>query len=320
MHGVSKAGSCRTRAGEFFHQVKKHRNLLLMLLPAFLTFLIFRYGAMLGVSVAFVDFRAKVGQSFFQSVLQSPFVGLKHFEAFFGSMNGMQVLQNTILISLYKIVFGFPAPILLAILLNEIRLDKFKRVVQTVTYLPHFISWVVLGGVLRMVLSPDFGVLVPLFRALNLPVINFLGDSSYFRSLLVISDIWVEVGWGSIIYLAALTAIDPQLYEAAVIDGASRFQRIWSITLPCLFPTIAVMLILRTGMFMDAGFDQVFNLYNNSVRSVSEILDTYVYQKGIIDAKFSFSTAIGLFKSVIGLGMVLITNRLAKAMGQEGIM
>lgn len=310
----------RTRLGEFFHQVVKHRNLLLMLLPAFLTFLIFRYGAMLGISVAFVDYKAKIGQGFAQNILSSPFVGLKHFESFFSSMVGMQVLRNTILISLYKIAFGFPAPILLAILLNELRNNAFKRVVQTVTYLPHFISWVVLGGLLRMILSPDFGVLVPAFRALGIPVVNFIGDSAYFRSLLVISDIWVDMGWGSIIYLAALTAIDPQLYEAAVIDGASRFQRIWSITLPGLFPTIAVMLILRTGTFMDAGFDQVFNLYNNSVRSVSEILDTYVYQKGIIDSKFSFSTAIGLFKSVIGFGMVLLTNRLAKAMGQEGIM
>ncbi|MDL2318146.1 ABC transporter permease subunit [Eubacteriales bacterium OttesenSCG-928-A19] len=309
-----------SRTRQFWRQVVKHSNLLLMLLPAFLTFLIFRYGAMLGISVAFVDYKARVGQSFFQSILSSPFVGFKHFEAFFTSMNGLQVLRNTVLISLYKILFGFPAPILLAILLNEIRNNRFKRVVQTITYLPHFISWVVLGGILRMLLSPDFGVLVPVFRALNVPVINFLGDSAYFRSLLVVSDIWVDVGWGSIIYLAALTAIDPQLYEAAVIDGASRFQRIWHITLPCLFPTIAVMLILRTGTFMDAGFDQVFNLYNNSVRSVSEILDTYVYQKGIIDSKFSFSTAVGLFKSVIGFGMVLITNQLAKAMGQEGIM
>ncbi len=302
-----------------FRQMVKHRNLMLMILPALLTFLIFRYGAMMGISIAFVDLKVKIGQSFFQSVMSSPFVGLKHFKAFFTSMTGLQVLRNTVLISFYKILFGFPMPILLAILLNEIRNNKFKRIVQTVTYLPHFISWVVLAGLLRMMLSPDFGVLVPVFKFLNLPVINFIGDSSYFRGLLVMSDIWVNIGWGSIIYLAALSGIDPELYEAAIIDGAGRMQRIWSITIPCLFPTIVVMLILRTGTFMDAGFDQVFNLYNNSVRSVSEIIDTYVYQKGIIDSKFSFSTAIGLFKSVIGLGMVLMTNFLAKKMGQQGI-
>ncbi len=309
----------RGKAATFFHQAAKHRNLLLMMLPALLTFLIFRYGSIMGIAIAFVDLKAKIGQSFFESILSSPFVGFKHFEAFFTSMTGLQVLRNTILISLYKILFGFPTPILLAILLNELRSNPFKRVVQTITYLPHFISWVVLAGLLRMMLSPDFGVLVPAFRALHIPVINFIGDSQYFRGLLVVSDIWVDVGWGSIIYLAALTGIDPELYEAAVIDGAGRFQRIWSITLPCLFPTIAVMLILRTGTLMDAGFDQVFNLYNNSVRSIAEILDTYVYQKGIIDSKFGFSTAIGLFKSVIGLGMVLLTNYLAKWMGQEGI-
>ena len=313
-------GPNETKRKGVVRQIIKHRNLLLMLMPAFMTFLVFRYFAMFGVTLAFVDFRAKIGSRFLTNIINSPYVGLKHFSSFFSSLVGVQVLRNTILISLYKILFGFPAPILLAILLNELRNRRFKRIIQTITYLPHFISWVVLGGMFRMLLSPDFGVLVPVFRALKHPVINFLGDSSYFRSLLVVSDIWVGVGWGSIIYLAALTSIDPQLYEAAVIDGANRFQRVWRITLPCLFPTIAIMLILRTGTLMNAGFDQVFNLYNSAVRSVSEILDTYVYQKGIIESKFSFSTAIGLFKSVIGLAMVLTTNKIAKAMGQEGIM
>ena len=254
----------------------KHHNLLLMLLPALLTFLIFRYGAMVGISMAFVDYKAKIGQSFMENIMSSPWVGLKFFKQFLGSMNGMQILGNTIIISLYKIIFGFPAPILLAILLNEISNQKFKRVTQTLTYLPHFISWVVLAGILRMVLSPDYGITVTISRFFGTTPINFLGEKKYFRGLLVLTEICREVGWGSIIYLAALTSIDPTLYEAAVLDGANRFQRICHVTIPCIVPTIVVMLILRTGTIMDAGFDQVYNMYNNSVRSVSEILDTYM--------------------------------------------
>lgn len=309
----------RNKVQYFFYSCVKHRNLLLMLLPAFLTFLIFRYGAMMGLSMAFVDYKAKIGQSFMTNIMTSKFVGFKYFSQFLSSMNGLQIISNTIVISLLKILFGFPAPILLAILLNEIGNKKFKRVAQTITYLPHFISWVVLSGILRMLLSPDYGIVASIAKAFNAPVINFLGEKKYFRGLLVLTDIWREVGWGSIIYLAALTAIDPGLYEAAILDGANRFQRIWYITIPCIVPTIVTMLILRTGTIMDAGFDQVYNMYNNSVRSVSEILDTYIYTKGIIETKYSLTTAVGLFKSVIGLGMVLLTDRIAKMLGQQGI-
>lgn len=303
----------------FLRACVKHRNLLLMVLPALLTFIVFRYGAMFGLSMAFVDYKAKIGQSFFQNVLSSKWVGLRYFEQFLISLNGLQVLGNTLIISLYKIVFCFPAPILLAILLNEIQSIRFKKTVQTITYLPHFISWVVLAGILRMVLSPDYGVAVAVANLFGAKPINFIGDKNYFRGLLVVTEIWREVGWNSIIYLAALSGIDPGLYEAAIIDGAGRFKRILHVTLPCLIPTIVIMLILRTGTIMDAGFDQVYNMYNNSVRSVAEILDTYIYEKGIIDTKYSYTTAIGLFKSVIGLGMVLLTDRLAKGLGQQGI-
>lgn len=315
----TEANRSRKRLAALGHACCKHYNLLLMMLPALLTFLIFRYGAMIGISMAFVDYKAKVGQSFIDNILSSKWVGFKYFEQFLTSMSGLQILSNTIMISLLKILFGFPAPIILAILLNEIHNDRFKRITQTITYLPHFISWVVLAGILRMVLSPDYGVIVGICRVLGTEPINFLGDKAYFRGLLVITEIWREVGWGSIIYLAALTAIDPGLYEAAVLDGANRFQRIWHVTIPCIISTIVVMLILRTGTIMDAGFDQVYNMYNNSVRSVSEILDTYIYTKGIIETKYSLTTAVGLFKSVIGLGMVLLTDRIAKGLGQQGI-
>lgn len=309
----------KNRFTAFLRACVKHRNLLLMVLPALLTFIVFRYGAMFGLSMAFVDYKAKIGQSFFQNVLSSKWVGLKYFEQFLTSLNGLQVLGNTLIISLYKIIFCFPAPILLAILLNEIQSIRFKKTVQTITYLPHFISWVVLAGILRMVLSPDYGVAVAVANLFGAKPINFIGDKNYFRGLLVVTEIWREVGWNSIIYLAALSGIDPGLYEAAIIDGAGRFKRILHVTLPCLIPTIVIMLILRTGTIMDAGFDQVYNMYNNSVRSVAEILDTYIYEKGIIDTKYSYTTAIGLFKSVIGLGMVLLTDRLAKGLGQQGI-
>jgi putative aldouronate transport system permease protein len=298
----------------------KHRVLLLMVLPAFLYFLIFRYGPIAGVSIAFLDFRAKVGQSFFQSLLSSRWMGLENFREFLASRTGLQILGNTLLISLYKIVFGFPAPIVLALLLNEVRASSFKRVVQTITYLPHFVSWVILAGILRMLLSPDFGLIVPVFRFLGVEVINVIGDSRYFRGLLVVSDIWQGVGWGSVIYLAALSGLDPQLYEAATIDGAGRWRQLVAITLPGIASTIVVMLILRTGAILDAGFDQVFNLQNAAVLSVSDILDTHTYSAGIQHARFSYTTAVGMFKSVFGFLMVVATNFVAKRFGQQGIM
>jgi putative aldouronate transport system permease protein len=301
-------------------QIVKHRALLLMVLPAFIYFLLFRYGPILGISIAFLDFKAKVGQTFLQSVARSPWVGLENFRDFLTSRTGLQILANTLLISVYKILFGFPAPIILALLLNEVRSGLFKRVVQSITYLPHFVSWVILAGIIRMILSPDFGLVVPVFRWLRIDVINFLGDTRYFRGLLVISDIWQGIGWGSVIYLAALSTLDPQLYEAATIDGAGRLRQLVAITLPGIASTIVVMLILRTGAILDAGFDQVFNLQNAAVLSVSDIIDTHIYSAGIQNARFSYTTAVGMFKSIFGLLMVVSTNFVAKRLGQQGIM
>lgn len=305
---------------QLLHDIYRYRVLFLMLLPSFLCFAIFRYGPIFGISIAFFDFRAKVGQTFFESIFNSPFIGLRNFTDFLTSMNGLRVLRNTVVISLSKLVFGFPAPIILALFLNEVRSSKFKLVVQTISYLPHFISWVVLAGIMRMLLSPDFGLIVPVFQALNIPVINFLGDSRYFVGLLVISDIWQGVGWGSVIYLAALSGLDPEQYEASTIDGASRFRQLLHITLPGIAPTIVIMLILRTGGILDAGFDQVFNLQNAAVMSTSDILDTHIYYAGIRDMRFGYTSAVGLFKSVIGLMMVIGTNFIAKKMGEDGIL
>lgn len=309
----------KTRKDTLLARIVRRRVLLLMVLPAFIYLIVFRYGPIAGISIAFIDFKAKIGQSFFQSILSSRFVGFEFFHEFLTSMTGLQVLKNTILISLYKILIGFPAPIILALLLNEVRNPFFKRVIQTITYLPHFISWVILAGIIRMMLSPDFGFIVPIFNALGIPVINFLGDSSYFRGLLVVTDIWQGVGWGSIIYLAALAGLDPQLYEAASIDGAGRWRQLFAVTLPGIASTIVIMFILRTGTILDAGFDQIFNLQNAAVLSVSDIIDTHIYAKGIQDAQFSYTTAVGLFKSVFGLSMVLLTNFVARRTGQQGI-
>ena len=308
------------RKRNVFQNIWRFRVLYLMLLPALLYFVVFRYGSMLGLLIAFQDYKPVLGQGFYQTILQGEWVGFKHFIFFFTSPNGLQVLQNTILISVYKIIFGFPTPILLALLLNEIRRERFKKVVQTISYLPHFMSWVILAGILRVILSPDYGVLIPFFRMLGMEQVNFLGDPQYFRGLLVVSEIWQNVGWDSVIYLAALTSMDVTLYEAARIDGASRFQQLRYITLPGIAGTITIMFILRTGQILNAGFDQVFNLSNAAVYSVGDIIDTFVYRAGLQQAQYSYTTAIGFFKSLVGFILVIATNTIAKRLGHERVL
>jgi putative aldouronate transport system permease protein len=303
----------------YFSNVWRYRQLMLMLLPTLAYFIVFRYGPITGIVIAFQDFIPRVGRGFFQSILESEWVGFDNFTRFIHSMNGVQIVINTILISLYKIIFGFPAPIILAILLNEIRNDKFKKVTQTICYLPHFISWVILAGIIRIMISPDYGILIPVFKALNMDVINFLGEPALFRSLLVTTDIYQSIGWGSIIYLAAISGIDHELYEAAAIDGAGKMKKLLYITLPSISSTIVVMFILRIGKILSAGFDQVFNLYNPAVYQVADIIDTYIYRVGLVQAQFSYTAAIGFFQALIGFSLVLTTNFIAKRTGQEGI-
>lgn len=309
----------RGKAHRYFCNVWRHRQLMLMILPTLAYFIIFRYGPITGIVIAFQDFIPRMGSGFFKSILESEWVGLDNFRRFIHSMNGVQIVVNTILISLYKIIFGFPAPIILAILLNEIRNDKFKKVTQTICYLPHFISWVILAGIIRIMISPDYGILIPVFKALNMDVINFLGEPALFRSLLVSTDIYQSIGWGSIIYLAAISGIDHELYEAAAIDGAGKLKKLLYITLPSISSTIVVMFILRIGKILSAGFDQVFNLYNPAVYQVADIIDTYIYRVGLVQAQFSYTAAIGFFQSLIGFTLVLTTNFIAKRTGQEGI-
>lgn len=297
----------------------QYRHLYLMLIPALLFFLIFKYGPMFGLVIAFRDYSPRFGMGFLESILASERVGFGNFLRFFQSRQGPRIIWNSVIISAGKLIIGFPMPIILALMLNELKSMGFKRVIQTVSYLPHFISWVVLAGVFRLILSPDFGVLLPVFDLLGMEPINFLGESQYFRSMLIATSVWQRVGWGSIIYLAAITSIDPQLYEAAYMDGATRWQQTWHITLPGIASTIVILLIISTGTILDAGFDQVFNLLNPAVLSVGQIIDTYVFQVGLRGQQFSFASAVGMFQAMVGLVLVIFTNFIAKRLGQASV-
>ena len=312
---IPRQGNAFMRWLRGFTGYKKHLALTLMFVPVIVYFVIFKYIPMGGIVIAFKNYKIS------QGIWGSAWCGLDNFTKAFNTPTFGRAVRNTLEISGLKLLFGFPAPIILALMLNEVSHVRFKKTVQTITYLPHFLSWVVLAGMFQQLLSPNNGAVNALLRQFFgvQESIYFLGNNKYFRGTLIVTDIWKNVGWSSILYLATISGIDPSLYEAATVDGASRWQCTRYITIPSLVSTIVIMLILSIGSIMDAGFDQVYNMYNNSVRSVSEILDTYIYQKGIIDTKYSFTTAVGLFKSVIGLGMVLATDRIAKACGQQGV-
>lgn len=287
---------------------KRYRVLLLMMLPAVVYFTVFHYLPMYGVLLAFKEFKIT------QGILNSPWVGFEHFNKIMGDSYFYVVLKNTIIISLYKLIFGFPVPIMFALLLSEVSSLKFKKVVQTVSYLPHFISWVVLAGIFFTLFSLD-GPVNALLKWFGGQPQLFLADDRYFRSILVITSIFQGFGWGSIIYFAAISNIDPQLYEATIIDGAGRFKRMFYISIPMLVPVIAIMLILSMSGILDAGFDQIFNMYNVKVYNVADIIDTYVYRKGLIEMNYSYATAVGLFKSVVALILIIAVNRIVKWIG-----
>jgi len=302
-----------TRAEQLLKECKKYKGLLLLLVPSFIWYLTFQYYTMFGVIVAFKDYH------FLKGILGSPWAGFEHFERLFTNNQFVILLRNTLLISGYKLLFVFPAPILLALLLNELRVKWFKSTIQTITYLPHFISWVVIAGLVQTVLSPIDGVVNYLLGLIGLGPYKFMMMPEFFRSIVIVSDIWKDVGWGSIIYLAAISGIDREQYEAADMDGAGRFKQAIYITLPSMIPVIIIMLILRIGHIMDAGFDQILNLYNPAVYNVADIFDTYAYRVGIIDFDFSYSTAISLFKNVVGLIMLLLANALTRRVTGHGL-
>ncbi|TDF98115.1 ABC transporter permease [Paenibacillus piri] len=300
--------------GSVYKRYMKHKYLFLLLIPALIWYGVFYYGPLYGIQLAFKEFRIMDG------ITGSPWVGFTHFERMFSATNDFgTIMKNTVIISFYHIIFGFPAPIALALLFNELRSKAFKRITQSISYLPHFLSWVVLSGLVMTMLSPSTGIVNYILQLLGFEPIYFLGDPAYFRFTLIVTGIWKEIGWGTIIYLAALASIDPHLYEAAHVDGANRWKQLLHITLPGLLPVIAVMFILRVGHLLDGGFDQVFNLYNAGVYEVGDIIDTYVFRVGITKMQYSFTTAVGLFKNAVGFAMLLLTNYLVKKAGQEGL-
>ncbi len=294
-------------------KILNYKYFYLMLIPALLWYLLFCYAPMYGVIVAFKDFKYNLG------ILGSPFVGLANFEKLFRTPAFFAVLKNTIIISLGRLLFCFPVPVILALLLNELKNQVLKRSVQTVLYLPHFLSWVIMYGILYNILSLDNGIINKILVHFGKESFNFLTNSKVFRPLIFLSSIWKDAGWGTIIYLSALAGINPEIYEAARIDGAKRFDLLVHITWPELKSTVIVMLILAAGNIMNAGFDQIFNLYNPAVYSTGDILDTYVYRVTILNAEYGFGTALGLFKSVINCFLLFGVNRAAKLMGNSGI-
>lgn len=285
----------------------------LIMLPGLAYYFIYKLLPMWGIIIAFKDYQPFLG------IWQSDWVGLKHFQRFFAEPQFMVLLRNTFLLGLYEIVFYFPIPIMLALMMNEVRHEAYKRFVQTASYLPHFLSWVVVVGIFFLLLSVEDGAVNHMIAAFGMEKIAFMTSENWFRTLYVVQNIWKDAGWGTIIFLAALASVDVQLYEAARIDGAGRWRQLWHITLPAIRSTIVILLILRLGNFMDIGFEHVFLLINPLNREVGEVFDTYVYRMGIMQGQFSYSATVGLFKSAVGLVLVAGANYLAKKFGEEGI-
>lgn len=286
--------------------LKRDKYLLLMSLPALVLILLFNYLPMGGLLMAFENYSANKG------IFGSEFVGLANFKAFFSSIFAFRVIKNTFLLSLLNLLWGFPIPILFALMLNELRNGPFKKIVQTVSYLPHFVSTVVIIGMMISIFDPNFGLVNVIRGKFGLQSIAFLSETSWFRTLFVGSEIWQNFGWNSIIYIAAIAGINQDFYEAAKIDGASRFQLAMHITLPCLVPTIMTLFILNCGWMFSIGFEKVILMYSPGTYEVSDIISTYVYRKGILGADFGYATAIGLFNSLINVAILLTVNRISK--------
>jgi putative aldouronate transport system permease protein len=285
--------------------LKRNVHIYIIVLPVVLYYLVFHYFPMYGAFIAFKDFRPSLG------VWGSPWAGFKHFKEFFGSYYFLRLLKNTLALSTYSLIFGFPAPILLALLLNELRSTVYKRVVQTITYIPHFISIVIISGIIINFVKQD-GLISLLVKQFTGYDGSLLMEQRFFRPIYVISGIWQNIGWSSIIYLATLAGIDLELYEAARIDGAGRWRQTLAITLPSLLPTITILLILQMGSLMNVGFEKVMLLYNPRIYDTADVISTFVYRQGILSAQYSFSSAVGLFNSAINCFLVIFANQFSK--------
>ncbi|WP_249716341.1 sugar ABC transporter permease [Paenibacillus sp. J31TS4] len=282
-----------------------NKYIYLMLLPVVAYYFLFYYVPMYGLQIAFKDFSPGLG------LWDSPWVGLKNFQDFFNSYYFVRLLRNTLLLSFYDLLFSFPASIILALLLNELRSAVFKRAVQTITYMPHFISIVVVAGMMVDFLSRD-GLINNILGWFGIEPTAYLQESGWFRTIYVSSGIWQGVGWGSIIYLSAMSSIDPSLYEAAKVDGANRWKQTWHITLPGILPTIIILLILQIGHFMSVGTEKILLLYNSSTYETADVIGTFVYRKGILESNFSYSAAVGLFNSIINFTLLIVANTVSR--------
>ena len=310
---LDRADLGRIRRRLTLERAWRMRHFYVLLVPAVVLLIVFKYVPMYGVGIAFVDYNIVRG------VLGSTWNNFKWFDWVFTDPFFWRVLRNTVILSLLRLALGFPAPILFALLLNEVRNTSFKRSVQSISYLPHFLSWVVLGGIIRELLSTQRGVVPYLMAAVGLEPINFLTNIPTFRALLVVTGIWQGIGWGSVIYLAALSGIDPELYESATVDGANRLQMALRVTLPALTPVMTILLLLQLGNILEQGWDQIFNLYNDVVVSVSDVFETLVYRSGIEGAKYSYATAINLFQNVVGFALLILTNQIVRRRSEYAI-
>jgi putative aldouronate transport system permease protein len=291
---------------ELRRRLRKARPVYFMILPVIIYFLIFYYWPLYWLRMAFYDF------SLYRGFSGSTFVGLENFRRFVTDMDFWKLIRNVLVLNTYSLIFCFPAPILFALLLNELRMKHFRKAVQAVSYLPHFISMVAFIGLISAILSPSTGILAHIVTAFGGNAVYYLGHAKYFRAICVISGIWQETGWASIVYLSAMTAIDPDLYEAAMMDGADRFQRLLHITVPCISTTIIIMLILKIGTMMSIDFEKVYLLQNSANLDVSEMIQTWVYKRGLIRYDYSLATAAGLFNSLISLVLVAVSNRVSR--------
>lgn len=291
----------------------KHRWLYGMLVLPLTYYVVFRYIPIYNAQIAFKDFRALAG------VEGSPWIGFEHFQAFFKSFYFNELIINTVIFSTAKLILGLPVAILLALAIHESKLLRFRSLVQTATYLPHFLSWVIVFGILLSMFSPSSGMINDAIIALGGRPISFLTSPDWFRQIVVGSDIWKETGWSTILYLAALLGINPDLYEAADVDGASRTQRVWHISIPGIIPVIVLVTLLRIGNILDGGFNQIYVLYSVPVYNVGDIIDTWVYRSGILDFQFSLATAVGLFKGAIGLVLIVVANSAAKRWAEQSL-
>lgn len=301
-----------------FKQIKanliRDRYLYLLLIPFLAWYIIFAYKPMYGLQIAFKDF------SVYKGIAASPWVGLENFETFFKSPYFLRLLKNTLLLSLYQLLFAFPVPIILALLLNELKNGIFKKMVQTFTYLPHFISVVVVAGIVTNFLAPSNGIINILIEMMGGEKKYFLTDPDYFRTIFIGSmDIWKEAGFGTIIYIAALSGVNPALYEAAVIDGANRWKQTWHITLPAIIPTIAIMLVMKVGSMLEVGYEAIILLYQPATYETADVINTYVYRAGLQEARYDLATAVGLFNAVVGFILVVFANKMSKKLTQTGL-